>query len=70
MDNVFLKYMSEREGKSETEQETNFPQGSVITISREYGCPGKRIGEHLTKGLRTLVQPLSDLLSLYVIQFR
>ncbi|GAF03720.1 cytidylate kinase-like family protein [Saccharicrinis fermentans] len=47
MDNVFLKYMRERVGKMD---QTQFAvsEGPVITISREYGCPGKRIGEHLS----------------------
>ncbi len=48
MDNVFLKYMKEREGKSDVRSESSFSHGPVITISREYGCPGKRIGEQLT----------------------
>ncbi len=47
MDNVFLKYMKEREGKTKPTLSVDFSQGPVITISREYGCPGKRIGEQL-----------------------
>jgi len=48
MDNVFLKYMRERVGKSE-EIEAITSEGPVITISREYGCPGKRIGKYLAE---------------------
>jgi len=47
MDNLFIKYMNEREGviKSPSRAITN--PGPVITISREYGCHGKRIAEKL-----------------------
>jgi len=50
MENVFLKYMRERVGKRDEHQ---LPQsdGPVITISREYGCPGKRIGKYLSEVL-------------------
>ncbi len=49
MDNVFLNYMNERVGK----RERIIPQsdGPVITISREYGCPAKRIGKYLSEVL-------------------
>ncbi|MGQ1784296.1 MULTISPECIES: cytidylate kinase-like family protein [unclassified Saccharicrinis] len=50
MDNVFLKYMRERVGKAD-ELKAPVSDGPVITISREYGCPGKRIGQHLTNVL-------------------
>lgn len=49
MENLFLKYMRERSEKpkgSETFMPHNKP---VITISREYGCPGERIAEKLTE---------------------
>ncbi|MCW3807532.1 AAA family ATPase [Plebeiibacterium marinum] len=50
MENVFLKYMRERVGKMDN---VSAPQaeGPVITISREYGCPGKRIGKFLSEVL-------------------
>ncbi len=48
MDNVFLKYMRERVGKGD-EQQIIKSEGPVITISREYGCPGKRIGKYLAE---------------------
>ena len=50
MDNVFLKYMRERVGKS-TEPQPLQSEGPVITISREYGCPAKRIGRYLSEVL-------------------
>ncbi len=48
MENVFLKYMRDRVGKRES-QRTIQAEGPVITISREYGCPGKRIGKYLAE---------------------
>lgn len=51
MDNLFLKYMSERAGKRKSPVPTNVIPGPVITISREYGCPGKRIAEKLSEVL-------------------
>ncbi|TLX75601.1 cytidylate kinase-like family protein [Labilibacter sediminis] len=50
MENVFLKYMRERVGKREGTQAIQ-SEGPVITISREYGCPGKRIGKYLSEVL-------------------
>ena len=49
MDNLFLKYMSNREGKQEKPQKSSASPGPVITISREYGCHGKRIAEKLAE---------------------
>ncbi|WP_430811309.1 MULTISPECIES: AAA family ATPase [unclassified Carboxylicivirga] len=51
MDNLFLKYMGSREGKQERPQRISLNPGPVITISREYGCHGKRIAEKLTQVL-------------------
>lgn len=51
MENLFLQYMSERSEKPkrfEKEMPHNKP---VITISREYGCPGERIAERLADTL-------------------
>jgi cytidylate kinase len=50
MENVFLKYMRDRVGKREGGQ-LPLSEGPVITISREYGCPGKRIGKKLSEVL-------------------
>ncbi len=47
MDNLFLKYMGAREGKQEKPAKKVGIPGPVITISREYGCHGKRIAEKL-----------------------
>lgn len=49
MENLFLKYMSERSNKDLTKKEITPLHKPVITISREYGCPGERIAERLTK---------------------
>ena len=51
MDNLFLKYMSERTGKRKSPEPSNVIPGPVITISRQYGCPGKRIAERLSEML-------------------
>ncbi len=49
MDNVFLKYMNERVGRKGTISPQS--DGPVITISREYGCPGRRIAKYLAEVL-------------------
>lgn len=49
MENLFLKYMRERTGKKKSSEEQASNQGSVITISREFGCPGKRIARLLSE---------------------
>ena len=49
MENLFLKYMGSREGKKEKPQKQVVNPGPVITISREYGCHGKRIAEKLAE---------------------
>ncbi len=52
MDNLFLKYMRERTGRKKTTQGPTFESpGPVITISREYGCPGRRIARQLSETL-------------------
>jgi len=53
MDNLFIKYMTEREGKVKGPTRKNTNPGPVITISREYGCHGKRIAEKLAELLTT-----------------
>jgi len=50
MENVFLKYMQERVGRKEETLEMKL-EGPVITISREFGCPGNRIGKYLSEVL-------------------
>ena len=50
MDNLFLKYMRDQSEKPTTESHRTFSHHKpVITISREYGCPGNRIAETLTQ---------------------
>jgi cytidylate kinase len=51
MENLFLQYMSERSEKPERRIEELPHNKPVITISREYGCPGERIAEKLTDTL-------------------
>jgi cytidylate kinase len=48
MENLFLKYMSER---LEFKSAKHLHQGPVITISRESGCPGNELAEMLTHKL-------------------
>jgi cytidylate kinase len=49
MENLFLKYMRERAGKPFGIDTTQGSHKPVITISREYGCPGVRIAERLAE---------------------
>jgi len=49
MDNLFIKYMNEREGKVKSPTRAITNPGPVITISREYGCHGKRIAQKLSE---------------------
>ncbi len=51
MDNLFLKYMSERTGRKKSPGLDFDSPGPVITISREYGCPGRRIARNLSETL-------------------
>jgi len=52
MDNLFLKYMRERTGRKKGDPSADFDSpGPVITISREYGCPGRRIARKLSETL-------------------
>ncbi|MDG5799913.1 cytidylate kinase-like family protein [Marinilabiliaceae bacterium ANBcel2] len=48
MDNLFLKYMKERTGKPKRKSPKFNAPGPVITISREYGCPGRKIARKLS----------------------
>ena len=49
MENLFIKYMSERNSNANVPKEDYL--GPVITISRQYGCPGDRICEKLSQTL-------------------
>ena len=51
MDNLFIKYMSERAKKAVSTDGNVDSSGPVITISRQYGCPAERISEKLVKVL-------------------
>ncbi len=51
MENLFLKYMRERTGKKKSPVKEKKSPGPVITISREYGCPGRRIAQLLANTL-------------------
>jgi cytidylate kinase len=51
MDNLFLKYMRERTAKRKTSGPDFYAPGPVITISRDYGCPGRRIARKLSEVL-------------------
>lgn len=51
MDNLFLKYMRERTGRKKGGEPSFESPGPVITISREYGCPGRRIARKLSETL-------------------
>jgi cytidylate kinase len=51
MDNLFLKYMRERTGKRKSSGPDFYAPGPVITISRDYGCPGRRIARRLSETL-------------------
>ncbi|MBZ4676115.1 MAG: hypothetical protein JG782_734 [Anaerophaga sp.] len=52
MDNLFLKYMRERTGRKKSPVGPTFESpGPVITISREYGCPGRKIARQLAETL-------------------
>src|SRR5690554_1359688 len=51
MDNLFLKYMRERSGKRKSTGPNFHAPGPVITISRDYGCPGRRIARKLAETL-------------------
>lgn len=51
MDNLFLKYMRERTGRKKSPGPSFESPGPVITISREYGCPGRRIARKLSETL-------------------
>ncbi|TCO07499.1 cytidylate kinase-like family protein [Natronoflexus pectinivorans] len=51
MDNLFLKYMRERTGKRKSSGPNFYAPGPVITISRDYGCPGRRIARLLSEVL-------------------
>ncbi len=49
MNNLFFKYMKERRGQRKAVDSSNLSLGPVMTISREYGCPGLHIATKLAK---------------------
>ncbi len=51
MENLFLKYMQERSGRKKSRNQEFVAPGPVITISRDYGCPGRRIARKLSETL-------------------
>jgi len=51
MDNLFFKYMKERTGKRKGQKVPQASLGPVITISREYGCPARKIATKLADTL-------------------
>jgi len=51
MENLFLKYMRERNDKRTSSAPDIVAPGPVITISRDYGCPGRRIARLLSETL-------------------
>ncbi|MEI6142005.1 MAG: cytidylate kinase-like family protein [Mariniphaga sp.] len=52
MENLFLKYMTER---NLTETKKAFSAGPVITISRECGCSASCVAEKLTNRINTII---------------
>ena len=56
MDNLFIKYMSDRAKKPVLNDGNVENPGPVITISRQYGCPGERIAAKLAQALSAVVQ--------------
>lgn len=51
MENLFIKYMSGRGGKTSSQNDIVEHQGPVITISRQFGCPAERICAKLAQTL-------------------
>ena len=51
MDNLFFKYMKERTGRRKGRRVPQASLGPVITISREYGCPARKIAAKLADTL-------------------
>lgn len=58
MDNLFIKYMSERTGRKKPRSPVMSGFGPVITISREYGCPGRRVAQLLSETLTSKTKRL------------
>lgn len=56
MDNLFIKYMSERAKKAVSTDGNVENPGPVITISRQFGCPAERISEKLVRVLSRRAQ--------------
>jgi len=47
MENLFLKYMSDKSDFIKSHDDSLFYNKPIITISREYGCPGEQIAQSL-----------------------
>ncbi len=60
MDNLFIKYMSERAKKPVKSDGNVENPGPVITISRPYGCSGERIASKLSHALTELSKTQSE----------
>lgn len=54
MDNIFIKYLSERVHKEQSQ--TPYEPGPVITISRQYGCYASEIARLLSDKLNVIAQ--------------
>ena len=55
MSNILINYMKNRfKHESVSQTKMHLKPGPVITISREYGCPAKRLAEKLSKELNRI----------------
>lgn len=54
MDNLLIKYFQQRMSKEELPSFNTKEAGPVITINREYGCPGKIIAQSLVEKVNLL----------------
>lgn len=54
MDNLLIKYFQQRMSKEELPSNKSMESGPVITISREYGCPGKIIAQLLVEKINQI----------------
>ena len=60
MDNLFIKYMSERTNKPVKSDGNVENPGPVITISRPYGCSGERIASKVAHALSEITRTQAD----------
>jgi cytidylate kinase len=54
MENLLLKYFQQRMSKEELPHFLSKEPGPIITISREYGCPGKIIAQNLVERVNAI----------------